>query len=144
MPDSADAVKVAITENVTNVAISNTSGVNVTIEDSTTTVKVNNFAVPANYQASEQTVFTPYGSITATNVSDAIKQLADQNFRGASAPTGSTVAGTSTLGEGDTWYDTDDEQFKVYRETSSGTFQWVPIMVGAATGDSDTIDAGSY
>ena len=143
MPDS-DGVKVAITENVTTVAVSNTSGVAVTIADATTLVKVNNYAVPANYQASEQTVFTPYGSITASNVSDAIKQLADQNFRGDSAPSGSTVAGTSTLGEGDTWYDTDDEQFKVYRETSTGVFQWVPIMVGAAAGDSDTIDAGSY
>ena len=114
------------------------------IADATTEVKVNNYAVPANYQASEQTVFTPYGTITADNVSDAIKQLADQNFRGASAPSGSTVAGTSTLGEGDTWYDTDDEQFKVYRETSTDTFEWVPIMVGVAAGDSDTVDAGSY
>ena len=68
----------------------------------------------------------------------ALKQLADQDFRGASAPTGSTVS------EGDTWYDTDDEQFKVYRETSTGVFEWVPIMVGAASGDSDTVDAGSY
>ena len=67
-----------------------------------------------------------------------MQQLADQDFRGANAPTGSNIQ------EGDTWYDTDDEQFKVYRETSSGTFQWVPIIVGAAGGDSDTIDAGSY
>ena len=50
----------------------------------------------------------------------------------------------TTVQEGDTWYDTDDDQLKVYRETSSGTFQWVPIIVGAAGGDSDTVDAGSY
>jgi hypothetical protein len=143
MPDFA-GTKVAITEDITNISVSNTNGITVTLAEETTNVKVNNYAVPANYQAAENSVFVPYGSITATNVQDALRQLADQNFRGASAPSGSTIEGTSTLAEGDTWYDTDDDQFKVYRETSTGTFQWVPIIVGAAADDSDTIDAGSY
>jgi len=67
-----------------------------------------------------------------------LKELADQNFRSASAPSGDRVE------EGDTWYDTDDDQLKVYRETSSGVFAWVPIMVGNISADSDTVDAGSY
>ena len=67
-----------------------------------------------------------------------LKQLADQNFRSTSAPSGDRVE------EGDTWYDTDDDQFKVYRETSSGNFAWVPIMVGNISPDSDTVDAGSF
>jgi hypothetical protein len=46
--------------------------------------------------------------------------------------------------EGDIWYDTDDNELKVYRETSTGVFQWVPIMVGAAGSDSDTVDAGAF
>lgn len=136
--------KVAITEQVTNVSVSNTSNVAVALSEAVTTVKVNNFAVPSSYQDSVNTVFAPYGTITATNVSDALKQLADQDFRGTTAPSGSTVAGVATVAEGDTWYDTNDDQFKVYRETSTGTFEWVPIIVGAASGDSDTIDAGSY
>tara|TARA_R100000458_G_C8209435_1_gene197401 strand:- start:2 stop:415 length:414 start_codon:yes stop_codon:yes gene_type:complete len=137
MPDSA-GTKVDITEAVTTVDVTNATDVAVTLQDSTTTVTVNNYAVPSAYQDAANTVFTPYNTITATNVSDALKQLADQDFRGTSAPTGSTVS------EGDTWYDTDDDQLKVYRETSSGTFAWVPIMVGNISADSDTIDAGSY
>ena len=74
------------------------------------------------------------------SVSDAIKQLADQNFRGTTAPS----ASTANLEEGDLFYDTDDNQIKVYRETSSGVFEFVPIIVGDASGDSDTLDAGAF
>ena len=137
MPDSV-GTKVEVTESITKVDVTNNNSIGVTLEDSTTEVTVNNFAVGFQYQQATNSVVTPYKTITATNVQSALEQLADQDFRGTSAPTGSTVS------EGDTWYDTDDEQFKVYRETSSGTFQWVPIIVGAAAGDSDTIDAGSY
>jgi hypothetical protein len=143
MADSL-GTKVAITEDVTNISVSNTNSVGVTLSEETTTVSVNNYAVPSSYQDSVNTVFSPYGTITASNVSDALKQLADQDFRGAEAPSGATVDGTSTLAEGDTWYDTDDDQFKVYRETSTSVFQWVPIIVGAAGSDSDTIDAGAF
>ena len=45
---------------------------------------------------------------------------------------------------GDLFYDTDDNQLKIYREVSSGTFQFVPIMIGNNSADSDTIDAGSF
>ena len=60
---------------------------------------------------------------------------------------GATTApadGSTNLEEGDFFYDTDDNQLKVYRETSSGVFEFVPIMVGAASGDSDTVDAGAF
>jgi hypothetical protein len=130
--------KVAITEEVTQIAVTNNNSIGVTLSDSVTTVSVNNMALPAQFQDAANIAITPYNTITSTNLQVALQQLADQNFRGTSAPTGSTVQ------EGDTWYDTDDDQLKVYRETSSGTFQWVPIIVGAAGGDSDTVDAGSY
>jgi hypothetical protein len=130
--------KVEISEEITNVSVTNNNSVGVTLTDSTTTVTVNNLALPAQFQDAANISITPYNTITSTNLQTALQQLADQDFRGASEPTGSNVQ------EGDTWYDTDDEQFKVYRETSSGTFQWVPIIVGAAAGTSDTIDAGSY
>jgi len=130
--------KVAITEEVTNIAITNNNSIGVTLSDNVTTVSVNNMALPAQFQDAANIAVTPYNTITSTNLQTALQQLADQDFRGASAPSGSTVQ------EGDTWYDTDDDQFKVYRETSTGTFQWVPIIVGAAAGDSDTVDAGSY
>ena len=137
MPDSV-GTKVEVTESITKVDVTNNNSIGVTLEDSTTEVTVNNFAVGFQYQQATNSVVTPYKTITATNVQSALEQLADQDFRGTSAPTGSNIE------EGDTWYDTDDEQFKVYRETSSGTFAWVPIMVGNISADSDTIDAGSY
>lgn len=76
--------------------------------------------------------------LSATNVKDAIAELAGENFKGTDQPSGSQV------NEGDTWYDTDDNQLYLYRETSNGVFQWIPIMVGSAGGDSDTLDAGAF
>jgi len=137
MTDSI-GTKVAITEEVTTLSVTNNNSVGVTLTNDITTVSVNNMALPAQFQDAANIAVTPYNTITSTNLQTALQQLADQDFRGASAPSGSTVQ------EGDTWYDTDDDQFKVYRETSTGTFQWVPIIVGAAAGDSDTVDAGSY
>ena len=137
MTDSI-GTKIAITEEVTNLSVTNNNSIAVTLSEDVTTVTVNNMALPAQFQDAANIAITPYNTITSTNLQTALQQLADQNFRGTSAPTGTTVQ------EGDTWYDTDDDQLKVYRETSSGTFQWVPIMVGAADGDSDTVDAGSY
>ena len=138
MTDSL-GTKIAITEEITNITVTNNNSVGVTLDDNTTTlVTVNNLALPAQFQDAANIAVTPYNTITSDNLADALKELADQDFRGAAAPTGDYIS------EGDTWYDTDDEQFKVYRETSTGVFQWVPIIVGAAAGDSDTIDAGSY
>jgi len=116
--------------------VSSLQGFTLNVTEDVTTVYVNNMAIPN--QDSTEISFTPYNTITATNAADALKQLADQDFRSDTAPTGASV------GEGDTWYDTDDDQLKVYRETSSGVFQWVPIIVGAAGGDSDTLDAGTF
>ena len=130
----------AITENVTEV---NASGdtLTITLTDDVTEVQAYTlavpFEVPGQITANNVTV-TPYNTIASTNLQTVLQGLADQNFRGTSAPSGSTVS------EGDTWYDTDDDQLKVYRETSSGNFAWVPIMVGNISPDSDTIDAGSY
>ena len=129
-----------ITEDVTDVSVSGDT-ITVSITDDVTKVEAYTLAIPIDVPGTlnaTNIIVTPYNTITSTNLQTVLQGLADQDFRGASAPTGSTVS------EGDTWYDTDDEQFKVYRETSTGTFQWVPIIVGAAAGDSDTIDAGSY
>lgn len=129
-----------ITEDVTDVAITGDT-LEVSITDDVTTVQAYTlavpFEVPGQITANNVTV-TPYNTIASTNLQTVLQGLADQDFRGTSAPSGSTVS------EGDTWYDTDDDQLKVYRETSSGNFAWVPIMVGNISPDSDTIDAGSY
>ena len=76
--------------------------------------------------------------VTATTLQGAIEQLAANQFKSNSPPTGAGVD------EGDTWYDLDDNQMKVYRETSTGVFNWVPLIIGDIAGDSDTLDAGSF
>ena len=116
----------AITENVTEVTASGDT-LTITLTDDVTEVQAYTlavpFEVPGQITANNVTV-TPYNTISSTNLQTVLQGLADQDFRGTSAPTGSTVS------EGDTWYDTDDDQLKVYRETSSGNFAWVTIMVG--------------
>jgi hypothetical protein len=79
--------------------------------------------------------------ITFNNtVEGALNFLANQFFVQTTAPTSSTT----DLAEGDLFYDTDDNQLKIYREVSSGTFQFVPIMIGNDSSDSDTVDAGAF
>ena len=135
---------VTVSESVTDITVTGQETISVDITQSDVNVEVNNFVLPSQFQDAQNTIVAPYGTITATNVQDALKQLADQNFRSDSTPTGSVIGGTSTLAEGDTWYDTNDEQFKVYRETSTGVFEFVPIIVGEASSNSDTLDAGAF
>ena len=87
------------------------------------------------------TLSSPVGTLTGTNnVEDALNFLANQFFVSTTAPT----SDTTNLAEGDLYYDTDDNQLKIYRETSSGNFEFVPIMIGNDSADSDTVDAGSF
>jgi len=132
--------QVTISEEVTDLTVNNSSAVTVDITAEATTLSVNNFAIPVNFMDSANVSFPGHNTVTADNVRDAIKQLADQQFRGTTAP----ADGTANLEEGDLFYDTDDNQIKVYRETSTGVFEFVPIIVGDASGDSDTLDAGAF
>jgi len=134
----SDTTTVQIVEEVTQLSVSNANDVSVTLSDDSTTLTVNNFALPTAYVDAVDVTFSPHGTVTATNLRDAVQQLADQDFRSDDAPTGSNVE------EGDTWYDTNDNQLKVYRETSEGVFEFVPIMIGDDSPDSDTLDAGAF
>ena len=129
---------VDVSENVTEVSVTETGKVEVAINEDITTIEINNFAIPSTTSDASGVAFSPHGTVTATNLQEAVEQLADQDFRTTDTPTGSNIE------EGDTWYDIDDNQLKVYRETSSGVFEWVPIMVGNISEDSDTLDAGAF
>jgi len=75
--------------------------------------------------------FDPSGTdITDTNMADALKALEHRSFTGTTAPTGSTV------GEGDVWYDTDDNQMFVRQDSA-----WKEVVVGSESG---TIDGGQF
>ena len=129
-----------ITEDVTDVSVTGDT-LEVSITDDVTVVEAYTlavpFEVPGQITANNVTV-VPHNTISSTNLQTVLEGLADQFFRSDSTPTGSNLA------EGDLWYDTDDDQLKVYRETSTGNFSFVPVMVGNISTDSDTIDAGSY
>jgi len=82
---------------------------------------------------------TTHNTMTATTVQGALEQLADQFYRQASAPDNANLA------EGDLWYDTSNELLKVYREVSSGSYEWQGLAT--AGGDSPTaftLDGGSF
>jgi hypothetical protein len=107
------------------------------ISSGATQLTLNTAAVPTSTATAANVSFSSYGNITATTVEGAIQQLADNSFSQSTEP-------DTNLNEGDIWYDTSTEQLYVYRETSTEVFEWVPILVGDAGGDSDTLDAGAF
>jgi len=129
---------VELTESVTNITVTDSGTINIELSPEIVTVEVNNFVLPAQYQDAANVVVVPYGTITSTNLQGALEELADQDFRSSTQPTSLNIE------EGDTWYDTQNNQLKVYRETSIGVFEWVPIIVGNISPDSDTLDAGAF
>ena len=135
MTDSL-GTKVAITEEITNVSVTNNNSVGVTLSEATTTVTVNNLALPAQFQDAANIAVTPYNTIESSNLQTALEELADQSFRGDDTPSGGNVE------QGDLWYESDTETLKIYREVSSNVYDWIPIAM--STGDSDTLDGGSY
>jgi hypothetical protein len=115
----------------------------VTVTEDTTTVNI----TPTTYEVYIEAVatliptalsmsVTPYGTITSTNVQQALEELADQDFRGTTAPTG------STLELGDTWYDTANDIFYVYR-TVGGITDWYPLL-NTDVGEEDNLDGGAF
>ena len=107
----------------------------------TTTLTISSAVAGAATDAQGITFNNPVGTLSdETTVEGALNFLANQFFVQTTAPTSSTT----DLAEGDLFYDTDDNQLKIYREVRSGTFQFVPIMIGNDSSDSDTVDAGAF
>tara|TARA_R100000805_G_C3593093_1_gene94686 strand:- start:661 stop:1041 length:381 start_codon:yes stop_codon:yes gene_type:complete len=116
-----------------------TTSINAT--SNTTTLTISSAVSGAASDAQGISFNNPVGTLSSENtVEGALNFLANQFFVQTTAPTSSTT----DLAEGDLFYDTDDNQLKIYRETSSGTFEFVPIMIGNDSADSDTVDAGAF
>ena len=105
-------------------------------------VLTNNILEVSRYQTYENSDTVLFRAVegSQSQETELLNYLANNFFVQTTAPT----AGTTNLAEGDLFYDTDDNQLKIYREITSGTFQFVPIMIGNASSDSDTVDAGSF
>jgi len=113
----------------------------ITATSNTTTLTISSAVAAALSDASGITLSSPTGTLVGTNnVEDALNFLADQFHVATTAPS----ADLANLAEGDLFYDTDDNQLKIYREITSGNFEFVPIMIGNNSADSDTVDAGSF
>ena len=116
-----------------------TTSINAT--SNTTTITISSAVAGAATDAQGITFNNPVGTLSdESTVEGALNFLANQFFVQTSAPTSSTT----DLAEGDLFYDTDDNQLKIYREVSTGTFSFVPIMIGNDSADSDTVDAGAF
>ena len=132
-------IDVSIVVDTTTVTVTSEEAVNVAIAPETTDVAIS--VVPASTIASA-IGSVAYANITATNIQAAIEQLADQFYRGSTTPSG------TNLGEGDLWYDTANEELRVYREISSGSFAWIALAAGGyITGETslmDKLDGGYF
>jgi hypothetical protein len=101
------------------------------VSGTTTTLTLNTAISGVN---AAEIVYSPTGRMSSTNVQTAIDELAGDYFMQAAAPSG------SQLNEGDLWYDTDDDELKVYRGTDWQT-------LAGAGGDTETmmsLDGGSF
>lgn len=133
---SANPNVIEITEEVIDITVTSATDVTLDLITDNVQIEVNNLAIPTQATEASQINFSAHTGMSSSNVQAAIEELADNAFRSDTQPTSAE--------EGDTWYDLDDNQFKVYRETAADTFEWVPIILGSGSGDSDTLDAGAF
>ena len=131
------AITVTVQEEPTYVTV-NESNTNVTVNqtDNPITVQTSLALVTGVLASASEISADAHGSFGGGTLQAAINHLADQFFRQATSPTG------ASLGEGDLWYDTDNDQLKVYRETSANNFEFVPLA--AATDTVDNLDGGQF
>ena len=102
------------------VTVTETTGNAITVTTDQVIVTTNTLAIA---DASQIAINPVAGTdIDATNIQDALHQLADQRFTGASAPASSDA----NLEEGDLWYDTANNLLKVYRDTT-----WENLVIAA-------------
>jgi len=105
------------------VTVTETTGNEITVTTDEVIITTNSVAVGDAGDIS----FTPVGTITATNIQDALHQIADQKFVQTTAP----AVSDNNLEEGDLWYNTTDNKLMVYRNTT-----WEEITIGAQLSES--------
>ena len=126
----ATSLTVSTSEDIT-LTITDGSSTVVTPSTPDTTLTINTALSAA---VASDIVYTPSGKMSSTNMQNAIDELAGDAFVSASAPSG------SQLGNGDLWYDSDDHELKVYRDSN-----WQTIAAaGGPTETMLTMDGGSF
>jgi len=131
------AITVTVSETPTYVTVNETTN-NVTLNqsDNPITISTTTDLLTAFTASAGDITIAAHGTWSGGNLQNAFNFLTDQFYRQASEPTGDNLA------EGDLWYDTDDDQLKVYRETSANTFEFVPLA--QATDTMNNLDGGLF
>ena len=133
------AITVTITETPTYVTVDETQNT-VTLNQSDNPITVTTTS-DLTLQAGLATdiIYTETTTLPGGNVQEALADLAEQFFKQSATPSG------SNLEEGDLWYDTANEELRVYREVSTSVYEWHTIAAaGGSTPTSFTLDGGSF
>ncbi len=133
------AITVTITESPIYITVDETQNT-VTLNQSDNPITINTTS-DLTLQASSATdiTYTETTTLPGGNVQDALADLAEQFFKQSATPSG------SNLEEGDLWYDTAEEELRVYREVSTSVYEWHTIAAaGGSTPTSFTLDGGSF
>ena len=133
------SITVTITESPIYITVDETQNT-VTLNQSDNPITINTTS-DLTLQASAATDITYVETTTLPggNVQEALADLAEQFFRQAATPSG------SNLGEGDLWYDTANEELRVYREVSTSVYEWHTIAAAGGTNPTmNTLDGGSF
>lgn len=129
------SITVTVSETPTYVTVNETNN-SVTLNQSDNPIQITT-SLDLVAGTADQITVDAYGNVIPQGtVANALKVLADQFYRSDDAPS------NANLSEGDLWYDTDDDQLKVYRETSTNVFEFVPLA--SATGTMDNLDGGLF
>ena len=121
------ATQVTVQESLTTVTVD--SSTSITVSEDVTNVELSAALITSPAGAIS---YDPYGSVSSTTVQAAIDELADDFYRGTETP-------GSGYEEGDLFYDTDDNLFRVYVED-----EWVTLLRAADTDDMQRLDGGNF
>ena len=124
----------------TTLTISTPVSTTLTIDGTSTTYNVSgtsttlDISTSLGSQEASAINYSPTGRMAATTVQGALDEIAGDYFVQAGTPSG------SQLNEGDLWYDTDDDEIKVYREST-----WQTLAGAGGTAETMlTLDGGSF
>jgi len=133
------AITVTVTETPTYVTVNETdTTVTLNQSDNPITVTTSTDLITALGFATDVT-YTQHNTLPGGSVQSALEDLADQFFRQAATPSG------DNLQEGDMWYNTSTELLHVYREVSTGVYEWhIIASAGGSSPTSFTMDGGSF
>ena len=133
------SITVTVTEEVSYITVDE-SALSVTINQSENPITVSTTSdLTLTASLADQVTYTATTTLPGGNVQEALADLAEQFFKQSATPSG------SNLEEGDLWYDTAEEELRVYREVSTSVYEWHTIAAaGGSTPTSFTLDGGSF